>query len=670
MKVTQISLSKKIFLICFCSLFILSGISAVLFQNVTKKLNANIGISIETYTNLAGQSIAAQFYERYGDVQAFATNQIFQNGTQKEIVETLNKYAELYGIYELIFFVDPSGKLIAINNKSAENKPIDVSHVYQVNFSHEAWFQKAMKEQYLIDSERGFNGTVFIEPEFNTIASQVYQKPFYGPLFATPVKDKNGQILGVICNLANFQWIEREILTQYKNLKNLGYTTAQFNLINETGEVLFNYNPNLARSEEPIEDSKILRKVNLVENKFAPAIAALSGKSGHMFITSEDKSEELVSYQKIDSPKMPAANNWSVLIHVPKNELYGFSHTAQFEYFLSLAICLTLASAAVIFFSTATGKSFTRIANELRQTSDEVTHMTLNISNSTQELLASSQEQAAALQESVSAIEEMSSMVSQTRENVRVSLETSTNAMDKTTEGQKTMENMAESMNEIQKVNTQLEEIASVIESINAKTLIINDIVFKTQLLSFNASIEAARAGTHGRGFAVVAEEVGILAETTNKAAKEIEIMLKENKQKIQHTLTLIKDKIGDGQNASSQAQMAFQTIAELMTEINKQSASINEAIQQQEYGIIQTNQVLKQIDESAQKNSTLSLNSNQSVEHIKTEAQRLMTITQNINKLIQGGSMEDTHLQTSIQPITTPDEQTIETSNHEKKAS
>lgn len=670
MKLTQISLSKKIFIICLSLLFILSGISAVLFQNVTKKLNANIGTSIETYTNLVGQSIAAQFYERYGDVQAFAANQIFQNGTQKEIIETLNKYAELYGIYELIFFVDPTGKLIAINNKSAENKPIDVKNVYQINFSHEAWFQKAMKEQYLVDPERDFNGTVFIEPEFNTIASQVYKKPFYGPQFAAPVKDKNGQILGVICNLANFLWIEREILTQYKNLKNLGYTTAQFDLINETGEVLFNYNPSFSKSEEPIEDSKILRKSNLVEDNFTPALAVVSGKSGHMLVAPNGKSEELVSYQKIESPKMPATNKWSVLIHIPTNELYGFSKTAQFEYYLSLALCLILASAVVIFFSGSTGKSFTKISHELRQTSNEVTNMTLNISNSTQELLASSQEQAAALQETVSAIEEMSSMVSQTRENVRISLETSTNAMDKTTEGQKTMENMAESMNEIQKVNVQLEEIASVIESINAKTLIINDIVFKTQLLSFNASIEAARAGTHGRGFAVVAEEVGILAETTNKAAKEIEMMLKENKQKIQHTLTLIKDKIGDGQNASFQAQMAFQTIAELMTEINKQSASINEAIQQQEYGISQTNLVLKQIDESAQKNSTLSLNSNQSVETIKSETQRLMNITENINQLIQGGTAKTRSLKSATQQPTQLNDPMTDTSNQDKIAS
>jgi methyl-accepting chemotaxis protein len=44
----------------------------------------------------------------------------------------------------------------------------------------------------------------------------------------------------------------------------------------------------------------------------------------------------------------------------------------------------------------------------------------------------------------------------------------------------------------------------------------INNIVFKTKLLLFNASIEAARAFEHGKGFAVVSEldhiDIGIQA--------------------------------------------------------------------------------------------------------------------------------------------------------------
>ena len=81
--------------------------------------------------------------------------------------------------------------------------------------------------------------------------------------------------------------------------------------------------------------------------------------------------------------------------------------------------------------------------------------------------------------------------------------------------------------------NESLREVESTIGKISEQSKVIGDTVSiivdiadKINLLSLNASIEAARAGDYGRGFAVVADEIGKLAVLTTESIKEIEKVL------------------------------------------------------------------------------------------------------------------------------------------------
>ncbi len=75
---------------------------------------------------------------------------------------------------------------------------------------------------------------------------------------------------------------------------------------------------------------------------------------------------------------------------------------------------------------------------------------------------------------------------------------------------------------QIKTIASHLEETGRSVKDINKAATIISDIASETNLLSLNASIEAARAGASGRGFAVVADEISKLSDETEKSVTEI----------------------------------------------------------------------------------------------------------------------------------------------------
>jgi methyl-accepting chemotaxis protein len=64
----------------------------------------------------------------------------------------------------------------------------------------------------------------------------------------------------------------------------------------------------------------------------------------------------------------------------------------------------------------------------------------------------------------------------------------------------------------------------------------INEIVLQINILSLNASVEAASAGEAGKGFAVVASEVKNLATKTSEVAKHIEVIVKDIQENVKTT--------------------------------------------------------------------------------------------------------------------------------------
>lgn len=303
------------------------------------------------------------------------------------------------------------------------------------------------------------------------------------------------------------------------------------------------------------------------------------------------------------------------------------------------------------------GRSLDAILNSLDNFIGEIIRISHNVEGSNQDLVAAVEESGAAVRQMVARIVSINNNLARQKdsvgetinsiegmieitEEIRVNVESQSAAVEESSAG---VEEMVSSINSVGKsaetlksIGEQLERIArqggekikntiqSIMQIEESSTKIseaiggISRIAATTNLLSMNASIEAAHAGESGKGFAVVAEEIRKLASDSAGEAHTIKESVEETLSRIEYGTSLSEDAekafeeimanikktveiILEIANAMSEQRVGAQEIMVSMEDLVKNSSAIRDAVTRETEGRRRVMQTIRELDQLAE---------------------------------------------------------------------
>ncbi len=298
---------------------------------------------------------------------------------------------------------------------------------------------------------------------------------------------------------------------------------------------------------------------------------------------------------------------------------------------------------------------FSKMSSDLNVQAHSLKNSSQNLFNTSDSLSKSSNQASSSIDEVSSSMDEIKVKMGHCEGFSTSALKLASGSLQSITEGRAIFSNIKSSVEQIDSTtkdfnhvletnNSELKRIITLIDEIGEKAKSIDDIVFQTKLLSFNASVEASRAGEHGKGFAVVASEIGTLAETSGEAAKGISRIINDGRALVDDVLEKassslntatgkLQSQVKDCELNAAKGLEKMLTIEESSRQLSTSVNSISEAIKEQYISVEHVSEAMNQLSHQASENS---LHSSHIKETAKSGLSQADLIKEVVDSLVQ----------------------------------
>lgn len=237
--------------------------------------------------------------------------------------------------------------------------------------------------------------------------------------------------------------------------------------------------------------------------------------------------------------------------------------------------------------------SLESILGALNQTMGQIAVSAGHVADGSDQVSASAQTLAQGATEQASAVTEISTTISDISEGAR---QTSDAAAEAGSFVNQAGAQLGISIESVKELSESMEHISNDSKQISTIIATIENIAFQINILSLNASVEAARAGAAGKGFAVVADEISNLARKSDEAAKA-------TKELIESSAMTIKE----GGRVMNRVSEALERTGELAGNVTTKMEQVVDAVEKQTVAMEQVATGVSQISAVVENNSATS---------------------------------------------------------------